>query len=224
MRIKLGELRRIIREAAEVGKDLAAVTEKHLGGFKATVYDPVKLEDLLLDSPKIVFTGGPDALKSCIVGRVRIGKPDEPCWDAMTISSIAGPGKLMYGLAYALSPSGLLISDRESMTSDAVSAWKGMADKGTRGKKKLDNVTEPETPEPEDDCKVRPEEFLNYAYEAEGWEQEILRSLQDEHERLAKRICQGDLTRSVLELSIGAAGHSYFQTRYFQAHRRSTRQ
>jgi hypothetical protein len=142
----------------------------------------------------------------------------------MTISSIAGPGKLMYGLAYALSPSGLLISDRESMTSDAVSAWKGMAGKGTRGKKKLDNVAEPETPEPEDDCKVRPEEFLNYAYKAEGWEQETLRSLQDEHERLAKRVCQGDLTRSIFESSITSAGFSYFSTRYFQAHRRSTRQ
>ena len=221
MKIKLGELRRIIREAAGVGKDLAAVVDENSSGFKATVYDPVKLEDLVLDSPA-VLSDGPTALKGCIVGRVQIIKPQEPCWDAMMISSIAGPGKLMYGIAYALSPSGLLISDRDSMTSDAVSAWKRMSTKGTRGRKKLDNVFPPHaTPETEDDCLLLPDEFLNYAYESEGWEKETLQSLQVEHERLVKRLTTGGkLSKLHIELAISSAGFAYFQTQYKAALKR----
>lgn len=214
MRIRLGDLRRIIREAAAVGKDLAVLVDETSNGFKATVYDPVVLEDLALDSPK-VFSDGPTALKACIVGRVQVVKPEEPCWNAMKIASIAGPGKLMYGLAYALSPSGLLISDRESMTAPAISAWRNMSAKGGRGRKKLDNIAAPATPEREDDCAMRPEEFLNYAYESEGWEGETLRTLQDEHERLVKRLTSGgDLSQTNIELSIAAAGFAFFQTKY----------
>lgn len=216
MKIRLGELRRIIREAADVGKDLAAVVDETSNGFKATVYDPVVLEDLVLDSPEIL-SDGPTALKDCIVGRVHIVKPEAPCWDAMKVASVAGPGKLMYGLAYALSPSGLLISDREpeAMTAQSISAWRNMATKSSRGRKKLDNIAAPATPEPEDDCDIRPEEFLNYAYESEGWEGETLRSLQTEHERLVKRLTSdGKVSRLLVELAISAAGFAYFQTRY----------
>ena len=216
MRIRLGELRRIIREASEVGKDLAALVDETSNGFKATVYDPVRLEDLVLDSPGIL-SDGPSALKGCIVGRVQVVEPEAPCWGAMKVASIAGPGKLMYGLAYALSPSGLLISDRDpaSMTAQSISAWRSMAAKSGRGRKKLDNIADPQTPEPEDDCDIRPEEFLNYAYESEGWEGETLRSLRAEHERLVKRLTSGgDLSRLLIELAISSAGFAYFQTRY----------
>jgi hypothetical protein len=216
MRIRMGELRRIIREVAVVGQDLAVFVDVASNGFKATVYDPVVLEDLVLDSPEIL-SGGPTALKGCVVGRVQIVKPEAPCWGAMKVASIAGPGKLMYGLAYALSPSGLLISDREpnAMTTQSISAWRKMAMGSSRGRKKLDNIVDPQTPEPEDDCDVRPEEFLNYAYAAEGWEGEKLRSLQAEHERLVKRLTSdGKLSRLPIELAISSAGFAYFQARY----------
>lgn len=216
MKIKLGELRRIIREAAGIGQDLAVVVSQTANGSKATVYDPVKLEDLMLDSPE-VLSAGPTALKDCIVGRVQVSVPEAPCWGAMKIASIAGPGKLMYGLAYALSPTGLLISEREpgAMTSLSISAWRKMSAKGSRGRKKLDNINDPVTPETEDDCDLRPEEFLNYAYESEGWENETLSSLQAEHERLIKRLTSGgDLSRPNIESAIASAGFAYFQTRY----------
>ena len=219
MRLRFGELRRLIREAAGIGDDLAAVVDEGSNGFKATVYDPVALEDLALDSPS-VFSDGPTALKSCIVGRVHVVSPDAPCLGAMKVASIAGPGKLMYGLAYALSPSGLLISDRESMTPVAVDAWKRMAAKGGRGRRQLDNISDPQTPPTDDDCELRPEEFLNYAYELEGWEKETLRSLQSEHERLVKRLtADGKLERLGIELAILSAGFAFFQTKYKAAAR-----
>lgn len=223
MKIRLGDLRRIIREAAELGRDLAVVVKSTSGGIKATVYDPVVFEDLVLDSPD-VLSAGPQALMGCIVGRVRVTEPENPCWDAMMIASIAGPGKLMYGLAYALSPSGLLISDRDSMTADAVSAWGNMSAKSSRGKKKLDDVTDPKTPEPEDDCALRPEEFLNYAYESEGWERGVLSSMQAEHEQLVKRLTTGgDISRGDVERSLMTAGHEFFQKQLDAAVKRQGR-
>ena len=217
MKIRLGELRKIIREATEVGKDLAAVVDETSNGFKATVYDPVKLEDLVLDSPAIL-SDGPAGLKGCIVGRVHIVKPAGPCWGAMKVASIAGPGALMYGIGYALSPSGLLISEREpeAMTTASISAWRRMAAKNDRGKKELDSLYPPHrTPSTEDDCELRPEEFLNYAYEAKGGEAALLQSMQDEHERLVKRLTSGgDLSRLHIELAISSAGFAYFQAQY----------
>ena len=218
MKIRLGDLRRIIREAVGEGEGLAAyVTEEH-GGFKATVYNSAAVENLLRKSLGYIDDETMAKLKRYTVGRVQVLKPMDPCWDAMMIASIAGPGKLMYGVAYALSPSGLLISDRDSMTSDALSAWKRMAAKADRGKKELDDVNEPATPDPYDDCELRPEEFLNHAYEAQGWEKVELRSMQEEHERLMKTLtATGKLTRLAIELAISAAGLSYFQTRYREA-------
>ena len=228
MKIKLGDLRKMIRGAigggGAPGDGYAAVVTSDQAGFKATVYDPSAFEDVLLDtsdfSSLLTATGGEllSLLKGCIVGRVQIVSPSAPCWDAMMIASIAGPGKLMYGLAYALSPSGLLISDRDSMTPQAVGAWKNMAAKGGRDRKKLDDVGAPETPEPIDDCEVLKDDFLNYAYKEEGWEDGVLRSLQAEHDRLVNRVTKGgELTKADLERIITQAGFAYFQRRYREA-------
>ena len=209
LRLRLGELRRIIREvAAGPGDGVAAlVTRDGRGGFKATVYDPIGLEDVLLGDPH-------GSLSGCIVGRIHIVEPHEPCWGAMRVASVVGPGRLMYGLGYALSPSGLLISDRESMTPKAVDAWRAMSAKGERGRRRLDDIDAPKTRDPRDDCTLRREEFLNYAYEETGEEDDMLLSMQGEHERLMDRVTRGgDVTRGELEAAIAAAGFSYFQSR-----------
>jgi len=225
MKIRLGELRKIIREAVGVGEGLAALVTEDLGGFKATVYYSVPVEKMFRKSSGDVIHQSPELMAKLVanvVGRVQVIEPMEPCWDAMMVASIAGPGKLMYGVAYALSPSGLLISDRDSMTSQAVAAWRNMAAKGTRGKKKLDDINPPhETPEPEDDCVLRPEGFLNYAYEAEGWEMGTLETMRDEHESLVARVTKdGVLSRDEVEKALTKAGLSYFQARYREASRR----
>ena len=222
MRIKLGELRRIIRESVGEGEGLAAYVTEDYNGFKATVYHPAPVENMMRKSAGYVDDEMMAKLKKYIVGRVQVLKPMEPCWDAMMIASIAGPGKLMYGVAYALSPSGFLISDRDSMTPDAVSAWKRMVAKRDRGKKKLDDIHPPhQTPEPEDDCVLRPEDFLNYAYESQGWEEGELRLMQGEHDRLVSSVTKdGTLSRDEVENALAKAGLSYFQARYREALRR----
>jgi|688.fasta_scaffold01425_4 hypothetical protein len=227
MKIRLGELRRIIREAAEAAQlntdELAAMLTENDGGAKVVVYHPVPIENMMRKLPGDVVDRSPELmakLKEYMVGWVQVVKPKDPCWDAMMIASIAGPGKLMYGIAYALSPSGLLISDRDSMTDVAVSAWRNMSTKGNRDKKKLDNVSEPATPEPNDDCVLRPEEFLNYAYGAEGWEMGVLETMHDNHEVMIARATKGGiLTREEVEKVLTEAGLSYWRTRYRAAWR-----
>lgn len=222
MKIKLGELRRIIREAAGVENlntdELAAMLTEDAGGARVVVYHPIPIENMMRKSPGDVFDRSPDLmekLKSYVVGWVQVVDPGPPCWDAKMIASIAGPGKLMYGLAYALSPSGLLISDRESMTPVAISAWRNMSSKGSHHKKKLDNVSEPATPEPDDDCILRPEEFLNYAYEAQGWEMGALETMNDNHEAVIGRVTKsGVLSRDEVEKALDTAGLSYWRARY----------
>lgn len=222
MKIRLGELRRIIREAAGSAQlntdELAAMLTENDNGAKVVVYHPMPIENMMRKLPGDVVDRSPELmakLKEYMVGWVQVVKPKDPCWDAMMIASIAGPGKLMYGIGYALSPSGLLISDRDSMTNVAVSAWRNMSAKGTRGKKKLDNVTEPETPDPADDCVVLKDDFLNYAYEAQGWEMGVLETMNDNHEAVIARVTKGGiLSRDEVEKVLNEAGLSYWRTRY----------
>ena len=222
MKIRLGDLRRIIREAADGASlntdELAAMLIEEDSGARVVVYHPVPVENMMRKLPGDVITLSPDLmgkLKSYVVGWVKVVKPTDPCWDAMMIASIAGPGKLMYGIGYALSPSSLLISDRDSMTNVAVSAWRNMSTKGTRGKKKLDDVDAPSTPEPVDDCKVLKDDFLNYAYEAQGWEMSVLETMNDNHEAVIARITKGGiLSREEVEKALDTAGLSYWRTRY----------
>jgi len=222
MKIRLGDLRRVIHEAAgslQLNTDeLAAMLTENDDGAKVVVYHPVPIENMMRKLPGDVVTRSPELmakLKEHMVGWVQVVKPKDPCWDAMMIASIAGPGKLMYGIAYALSPSGLLISDRDYMTDAALSAWRNMSAKGKRNKKKLDDVNAPSTPEPVDDCKVLKDDFLNYAYEAEGWEMGVLETMHDNHEAVIARATKGGiLTREEVEKVLTEAGLSYWRTRF----------
>ena len=105
------------------------------------------------------------------------------------------------------------------MTSMAISAWHNMASKGTRGKKKLDNADDPQTPEAQDDCSLRKEDFLNYAYEAEGWEKGMLSGMQTEHEDLQARLSRAGgaletFSQRDLRGLIRKAGRQFFDRNY----------
>lgn len=67
---------------------------------------------------------------------------------------IAGDGKLMYSLAYALSPTGTIIPDRSAVSKTARVAWKKVAASGKTKSKDLDDVNNPQTEPKEDDCDV----------------------------------------------------------------------
>lgn len=132
-------------------------------------------------------------LNEVIVGMVSIRNTKDPCWGAKQIAFSAGPGKLVYGMAYALSPNGRLISDRGPMSDSAIAAWKNMSVQGTRSRLELDNVKLPKeqrkTPDlPDDDCRFRDEDFLNYAYESEDWEKPMFETMVDNHKGLIAEI------------------------------------
>ena len=209
--------KRLLKESTTPNVDGygAYVTNADYGNIKTVVYDIPNVEDLILDNPQILDnTSVPTTLINHVIAWINIRPADDPCWDAYEIGSISGPGKLAYALAYATSPSGRLISDRESMTIDAISAWKNMSSKSQRNKLPLDPVDNPKTPNPDDDCKTRKEDFLNYAYEAEGWEKSMLDGMTTEHNDFMSRLSKAGIDLKSFENLIRSIGFKSFQSKY----------
>jgi hypothetical protein len=128
------------------------------------------------------------------------------CHGAWQVSAAAGPGlgKTLYGLGYALSPSGLLMSDRKNVSQSARGAWSKVFS-SSRKKLPLDDSSMHDsagnsiayhpnhTPETDDDCaafSVETGEQLNYAYEKEGWEDGLLNFLEKNHEMTMSEFAQ----------------------------------
>lgn len=192
MRIRLGELRRIIREALDEGGVLAAAVREHDDFASAIVYSVNDLVSVVESEP----TDLSDAFYNNNVSRgyIRITRPDKPCNGAWEVTSAWGPGigKTVYGLGFALSPTGLLMPDRLGVLPPAVAGWKKQTG---RTMKALDNHKHPpkgtdpfhdahHTEDPTDDCRMNKDgiDFLNYSYEAQGWEKGMLDSMVARHE------------------------------------------
>lgn len=173
MRIRLGELRKIIREAIGGSDGLAAAVRAYEDTAAAVVYS---VDDL------------------AVRGYIRITRPDRPCNGAWEVTSAWGPGigKTVYGLGFALSPTGLLMPDRLGVLPPAVAGWEKQSN---RKMKALDNHKHPptgadpfhdehHTEDPSDDCRMNKDgiDFLNYTYEAQGWEAGMLNSMVTRHE------------------------------------------
>ena len=211
--------RRILKESgAPSTEGMACYVEStgdEAGLLNATVYNTKGIEKELKNNPGLFKTGLSIVkyrpLMDHIIGCVSIKDTADPCLGAYEISTIAGRGKLVYGLAYALSPNGMIISDRYSMSPEALGAWKNMADKGTRSRKPLDNVKNPRTEDPSDDCTWRKEEYLNYAYESEGWEKGMLSSLRAAHKNFVITL---DVPQKDFENVITIAGGLFFDYSY----------
>lgn len=136
-----------------------------------------------------------------IVAMIAIKKPENPCANAWEVKLAAGPGygKLLYGLAYAMSPTGRLMSDREEISEPAKGAWK-KAFNSERSRQTFDDVdahgpmgkilySHPNhTADANDDCKVWQDEYLDAAYEAVGWEKSVLKTLEMSGDEIMKTI------------------------------------
>jgi hypothetical protein len=110
-----------------------------------------------------------------IVGYVGCSAPlGGNAWGAWEINAIAGRGygKILYGIAYALSPKGLLMPDRDVVSDAAKGAWKKASK--THDSLKLDRrPPNNKTERTIDDAKLHGEkgrEYLDRAYKAQGWE------------------------------------------------------
>lgn len=179
--------RRLLREKSRE-EDLAAVVDFDYGA-NVIVYDVSLLKAALKDyaadeeadlAEKIVA-------RQAIRGIIDVGPAEDPCNGAWVVSAVAGKGlgKILYGLAYALSPSGLIAPDRRKgkVSPDAQAAWRKVA-AGGRERVKMDDVDHPKTPQEDDDCKVHGIDALDAAYRAEGWEKSMKDRLVKAHETL----------------------------------------
>ena len=211
-------MRRLLREGSGgVGDDLA-VCVTSVSGVRATatVYRVGETLERWRDV---------SGLDSCIVGWVNLWKPTgAPCRGAWMIAGIAGPGRLIYGLAYALSPTGLVVPDRTSVSPSAKAAWKGYAAKAAARDAvyPLDDADHPSkgqsayhdahhTEDPNDDCYTsHDEDFLNAAYEGHGDEDAMLKRLQVAHRAVLAQIPEG--LRRKFEEEIQDAGYGWADT------------
>ena len=122
--------------------------------------------------------GGRLKAAGIIVGHIVIGPSHGPCHGAKEVRVSVGPGKgdILYPAAAALSPTGRIVPDRGSVSKGAQGRWaKFPPEAGLE----LDDIYDPKTPPPEDDCEVhkpypalRPGvdvSALNRAYSGPSW-------------------------------------------------------
>jgi len=196
----------------------ALIARRESGAITAVIYDQNRLIDNIEALGRDVFTESNETvlqflLDGIFLGIIQIKKPQSPCNGAWEVSASVGPSKLLarnvYGLAYALSPSGSIIADRSSVSGDALNAWRSIyssksspeggkktpSGRVIRGRKRLDDLghqhdiegNEYHTDDPADDCKIyKDEAALNWSYEAEGWEYGMLQFLERNHELTMK--------------------------------------
>lgn len=189
-------LRRLLRESKGSTDGLAVLTFNSQVGRTAILYDPADLvqnfEEILHPDQRTRFFedyGVADILKGVVAIR-KVPEWNGKCYGAWQIDYIAGPGwgHILYPVAQALTPEGLLTPDRSSVSDDASSAWEKSLKLG-RPRKKFDNMKDPKTPPTEDDCKIDPErDHLNWAYGPKGGEAGLFDTLKGNHETAMSKI------------------------------------
>ena len=212
-------LRRLLRESREEREERGrrrlsqaenmAVLIKRVGE-KSTIilYDPITLIRLIDQ-----VTGRPEsgssinlAIERVILGVIETVKPRAACNGAreVKISAVkhAGDGGILYGLAFAASPNGILTPDRHSVSARAQAGWGKQA---SRDGQPFDDAEAPpwarRTPDdPSDDCRLHRDgdacgshadlDVLNRSYESEGWEDALLARLSTTHAKVLNILTQ----------------------------------
>jgi len=157
---------------------------------------------------------------SSIVGYGVFSKPTKgEAHGAYEVTHAAAPGlgKVLYGIGYGVSPSGLLMPDRHAVSMDADQAWK----RASRDRKslKLDDLPpNNKTKNPEDDAELHDvpgKEHLDYAYQSQGWERSMTNKLISKGETALKELSD-DVNRdaNVLRHVFMSGGKQFFSDQY----------
>lgn len=209
MKIRLSELRAIIRDVIQETLDdpkdlkgrsseLAAyvIDEPSFDKKTAVIYSPDSLKKFLESKSHIAVAdkrGLADLVvgEDIVVGYIVIAKPPSkrtPCNGAWEVKFSVGPGAVVYGVGYALSPSGILMPDRRSVSARAVGGW---LKQSGRANKTLDNVDAHDssmdhpnhTDDTSDDCRMNDSgvDALNRSYEIIAGEREMLAVMMKRH-------------------------------------------
>jgi hypothetical protein len=158
----------------------------------------------------------------CIAGYGVFTLPEKgEAYGAYEVTHAAAPGlgKILYGMGYGLSPSGLLMPDRDknAVSPDADQAWKRAS--SSRKSMRLDSLPpNNKTKNPEDDAvlhNVPGKEHLDYVYKAQGWEKSMTSSLVSKGETALKELSD-DVNRdvNVLRHVFVAGGRNFFANQY----------
>lgn len=143
--------RRLLREAMEASH-LAVLILEGDGETGAVLYDvPAVQRAALRGETK------PESLvdAKAVVGYIGLKHHDTDCWAASEVVTIVGKGvgRLLYQVGFALSPSGILVMDREQVSPDAAGSWLRLGEK--KKKRRLDSPPPNNaTPETIDDCEL----------------------------------------------------------------------
>lgn len=181
MRLLREYVRSVLRESVST-EDYAVITGESFfkpDAVEAVLIDVAKFMSGMQIPPKTSLMTQLDvakaAAKGSVVGYISVGPPESgKAWGAWEVTRSAGRGhgKLLYAIGYALSPKGLLIPDRYSVSDSAINAWQKASK--THDSLQLDPLPpENRTDTREDDAEVHDKEgleFLDRAYKAQGWE------------------------------------------------------
>lgn len=236
-------VRSIVTEALS-WKALAAATFDSGNMRTAIIYRPSELVKVYnsqdKEAPGDYITGLAEAIDAAkvIVGFIEIAPPNssEKCANAWQVKYSAGPkyGDLVYGLGFAMTPTGWLMPDRAKglVSPSATKRWTKISkkaeeaedekgEKSHKGKIPLDDPNKPGpfTPDKFDDCERLqrtaafggPDPVLDAAYAAEGWEKAELERLKAAHKETFDWI--GQDSKEVLE-ALTTAGDAFFRKTY----------
>jgi hypothetical protein len=132
MKIRLGDLRRIIREALEVGGDLGAVKRARDNSVTITLYRPSVLRGVVEVSGNLPKVGSSNpVVKGLIdgggvVGHLKVFATRDDCGGAWELGEIWGPGfgRRLVDMAFGLSPTHKVVIDRSTVLPPGLDLWK----------------------------------------------------------------------------------------------------
>lgn len=188
MRLLREYVRSVLRESVST-EGYAVITGESFfkpDAVEAVLIDVAKFMSGMQAPPKTSLMTQLDvakaAAKGSVIGYISVGPPESgKAWGAWEVTRSAGRGhgKLLYAIGYALSPKGLLMPDRVSVSDSAISAWQKASK--THDSLQLDPLPpENRTDTKEDDAEVHDKEgleFLDRAYKAQGWEKSAVEEM-----------------------------------------------
>lgn len=222
MKIRLGDLRRLIREVLEPNK-LALYTypEDSRGRrvIKVVLYSPTEILGDVEKFKKGSFLYDQDDT-GIVKGYARFQEPEHPCNGAWEVTSIAGPGlgKILYGLGYSLTPNGRLMPDRHYTSKAGKQAWSRASWSRLSGIPLDDEIGSLTPDNPEDDCELQkpledegPDPLLDVAYEGGALDGGQISGMRAEHSSTANELKGSGIDQDQFEAWLRVAGSLKFQ-------------
>lgn len=161
-----------------------------------------------------------EVINKSVVGYGVFGPPDKgKAYGAWEVTHAAAPGlgKILYGIGYALSPTGLLMPDRHTVSPDAAQAWK-KASKERQSLKLDDLPPNNKTKSPNDDAELLNQpgnDHLDFAYQEQGWEKGMTSRLIAQGKTALKELSSDvDRDEAAIRNVFISAGTHFFRNQY----------